>query len=288
MANVIRTLVLSTLLIMGIGKNVLADTTLNPGENLNPGEQLEAVEGRYLLAMQHDGNLVLYRNAEPVFATGTEGHSVKYLAMQTDGNLVLYDINDAALWASGTDGYPRAHLILQDDGNAVIYQDSKALWATNTVDQNFISSLPKTTHRKERVGSGFWIEADIKISSGGAITGNITFESKNALLGFTGGWLMMLSDKDQNVLYMSDLETKGVNAAIFGPTESVKKIIVDKSFSDDIDDEEKIAYVDILMDRFPQSAWDLIKKNIADAADVAKNAGEFLKVFDVIKIFKGA
>lgn len=49
--------------------------------------------------------------------------------MQEDGNLVIY-VNNTPIWASGTNGHPMGTLVMQNDGNAVIYG---AVWASNTV-----------------------------------------------------------------------------------------------------------------------------------------------------------
>jgi hypothetical protein len=69
---------------------------------------------------------------------GTNGYASATLAMQADGNLVVYD-NDTtltpanALWAAGTSSHPGAIAFLQPDGNFVVYDtDGTALWNSNT------------------------------------------------------------------------------------------------------------------------------------------------------------
>jgi len=53
-------------------------------------------------AMQGDGNLVGYTQASrPVWASNTNGNTPDVLALQSDGNLVLYG-GGRALWQSGT------------------------------------------------------------------------------------------------------------------------------------------------------------------------------------------
>ena len=89
--------------------------------------------GRAILRLQEDRNLVLYKDNKAVFrapnAVG-RGHSAK---MQSDGNFVLYDQHNAPVWASNTAGSPGAYLAIQDDGNMVVYRkDGHPLWATNT------------------------------------------------------------------------------------------------------------------------------------------------------------
>jgi hypothetical protein len=52
--------------------------------------------------MQGDGNFVVYAGGVGVWSSGTAGNPGAYLAMQTDGNLVVYSPADVSLWSSGT------------------------------------------------------------------------------------------------------------------------------------------------------------------------------------------
>ena len=99
-------------------------------EALEKGDSLECNE--YRLTFQRDGNLVLYRNGQPLWATGSEGQGATKFLMQQDGNVVLYQGNKP-LFATDTDGNSGAYLRLQSDGNLVVYSRSgQPLWATNT------------------------------------------------------------------------------------------------------------------------------------------------------------
>jgi microsomal dipeptidase-like Zn-dependent dipeptidase len=115
--------------------------TLRAGETLEIDQELRSANGRHVLLMQTDGNLVLY-DGDPsiesaVWATDTwalpdESRPVR-ADMQTDGNFVLYSAADIPAWATGTDGHPGARLVLQDDRNLVVYgPDDQPLWASNT------------------------------------------------------------------------------------------------------------------------------------------------------------
>ncbi|MBV9594782.1 MAG: hypothetical protein JO147_13425, partial [Actinobacteria bacterium] len=129
--------------------NVLAS-----GSTLTSGQSLESPNGNFSLAVQGDGNVVLYDALlRPIWATGTGGKGVGALSMQADGNAVLYHAG-AALWATGTAGNAGARLILQDDGNLVLYTaGGAALWASrstlaagSTGNPNFsIPSRPQPT-----------------------------------------------------------------------------------------------------------------------------------------------
>jgi cell wall-associated NlpC family hydrolase len=101
-------------------------SVLASGSKLLAGEYLLSPDHRYELAMQGDGNLVLYHEGSAVWATYTSG-SGNYLAMQPEGNLVVYN-GGTALWNSSTWGFPGADLHLQNDGNLVVYQNGHAVW----------------------------------------------------------------------------------------------------------------------------------------------------------------
>jgi len=106
---------------------------LGGGSSLASGGALASCDGRFSLAMQGDGNLVLYFGATVLWSTGTAGNGGATLSMQTDGNLVVYSSADAALWSSGTAGNAGASLALQTDGNLVVYSAADvAVWSSQT------------------------------------------------------------------------------------------------------------------------------------------------------------
>ena len=107
------------------------------GDTLNAGGRLVSAGRKAWLAMQTDGNLVLYRGSGTscIWASNTTGHSGAHLTLQgSDGNLVLYEGATArALWSSA----PRpgaARVQLQDDCNLVTKNAKGAvLWALGTM-----------------------------------------------------------------------------------------------------------------------------------------------------------
>lgn len=103
---------------------------INADGNLQSGGILQSPAGSYLLKMQGDGNLVLYRaDGQWVWHTNTAGQSVSRLAVQSDGNLVLYASTNAVRWNSGTSGHTGGFLRVQDDGNVVFYTPaSTPIW----------------------------------------------------------------------------------------------------------------------------------------------------------------
>lgn len=121
------------------------------GQALTPGQSLVSrPSGKYELAMQGDGNVVLY-NRDPaardhaLWDTTTDhgrGHTCwgARATMQADGNFVVYNVAGKACWATGTNGHAGAALYLQDDGNLVMYskgiapnaQGRGAIWSSKT------------------------------------------------------------------------------------------------------------------------------------------------------------
>ena len=106
--------------------------TIHPGQGLIAGETFSSCDGHHTLAMQADGNLVLYHNGKgAVWASNTYKSDGEVAIMQTDGNFVLYGHHSNPLWASGTNGHGGATLAVQGDGNLVVYAPgSKAVWAS--------------------------------------------------------------------------------------------------------------------------------------------------------------
>ena len=87
----------------------------NPGVVLSAGNSFTSSDGQSVLVMQGDGNLVVYTNGSPTWASGTAGQPGAIAAMQGDGNLVIY-LNGVAIWASHTWGNPGAKLTLRNGG----------------------------------------------------------------------------------------------------------------------------------------------------------------------------
>ncbi|MEO7113152.1 MAG: phage tail tip lysozyme [Polyangiaceae bacterium] len=77
---------------------------IKPGYGLARRESVSSCGGKYDLAMQSDGNFVLYGSqSDPLWSSRTNGDNGADLAVQTDGNLVVYG-GSRALWDSGTNG----------------------------------------------------------------------------------------------------------------------------------------------------------------------------------------
>ncbi|MDM0069168.1 hypothetical protein [Variovorax sp. J31P207] len=126
---------------------------LAPNTALLPGQAISSDNGRYVLVMQGDGNLVYYRTSDwtPRWNSQTQSPGA-FAPMQGDGNLVVYDANGVPLWASQTSGNPGAYLAAQDDGNLVIYGGGRALWNIGS-DAQPISRWALVNTNEFRLGS---------------------------------------------------------------------------------------------------------------------------------------
>ena len=93
------------------------------GQQLQPEQTLVSVGGHARLHYQGDGNLVVYLDGVPVWASHTDGYGACSLKMRADGNLVVSDDCASGIASTQTPGHPGAMVQLQDDGNFVIYED---------------------------------------------------------------------------------------------------------------------------------------------------------------------
>lgn len=110
-------------------------SVLKPGESLAAGQTISSPDKKYVLAMQTDGNLVIYNQQGSGYTatwwTGTNGRIGSFVKMQSDGNFVLFQ-NSNPIWHSGTYAtrMAGANITMQNDGNLVIYKNNVALWST--------------------------------------------------------------------------------------------------------------------------------------------------------------
>ena len=127
----------SALSTSSFGQGLDVNDRLAPGDRLLAGESLASADGRYELAYQTDGNLVLYDRPTGValWWSGTVDDDPGEAVMQDDGNFVVYDGQGSPVWWAGTSGYPGAHLVLQDDANAVVYApgDVPVWWSAGAI-----------------------------------------------------------------------------------------------------------------------------------------------------------
>lgn len=112
---------------------------LLPGQSLGVGQSIQSGDGRYVLVLQGDGNVVTYEDAAALWNSGTYNHPEAYaLIMRTDGIVDLVDGYGISLWSAPNDKsktVPGSWLVLQTDNNLVLYtQENRPVWSTLTGD----------------------------------------------------------------------------------------------------------------------------------------------------------
>jgi len=105
--------------------------TLVPGQTLTSNQYTLSHDGRYVLLMQTDGNLVLYTYSGPKWASNTNGNPGAYLGIQGDNIVIYKSDHHTPLWSTGQASMGK--LVIQTDGNLVAYRSGGGVaWASNT------------------------------------------------------------------------------------------------------------------------------------------------------------
>jgi hypothetical protein len=153
--------------------------TLDPGSSLLAGQELQSTNGSYKLAMQYDGNLVLYSGTTCHWDSSTndlEPYARPVRAeMQADGNFVLKDTANTPVWESGTSDHPDSKLVLEDDRNLIIQgSDGNILWdsLTQVIGPSSAVGRPVSASKSEYVGNGRWIDTQAMMYSNGYLAVN--------------------------------------------------------------------------------------------------------------------
>lgn len=114
---------------------------LEVGEKLYPNDSLNSPNGLFCLKFQEDGNFVLYRGGEALWATGVRGDA-NLVVIQSNGNLLFLRSDRyraPIVWESRTaksDWISDPVLIMQDNGNAIITcKTGEVIWNTYTMKQ---------------------------------------------------------------------------------------------------------------------------------------------------------
>ncbi|KAG5675409.1 hypothetical protein PVAND_005317 [Polypedilum vanderplanki] len=124
------------ILFMALVSLITATDTMLPGYCLIKGSSIRSSNECFLLSLQGDGNLVLYRDSDnqAIWSSGTFLTKSSMACIQEDGDFAILDKSGKVLWNAGIRNNKNSQIILQDDGNLVAYDNShKALWASNTV-----------------------------------------------------------------------------------------------------------------------------------------------------------
>ena len=105
---------------------------------LRSSQCLTSPNRNYRAIMQCDGNFVVYNRKDgkdtPIWDTKSAGNGGAFLALQQDGNLVLYNSSNKPLWSSGTNLRPFADYKLSLNNSGVLTltrkYDNKVRWTS--------------------------------------------------------------------------------------------------------------------------------------------------------------
>jgi hypothetical protein len=137
-------LALVVLLAAGIAGAALAATstttnTLLGGQTLTAGQMLVSGDDHYELAMQSDGNLVMYlvsdgAKGRAIWSTHTYGNPGAEAVLQGDGNLVLLSASGDTLYSTNTSTAGCTNLVAGEDGNVDLYNAAGPVWESGSIN----------------------------------------------------------------------------------------------------------------------------------------------------------
>ncbi|MFC5664495.1 hypothetical protein ACFP3U_16060 [Kitasatospora misakiensis] len=114
-----------------LSATALSTPTRIPGNtSIGRNQAWYSPDGRVMLAMQGDGNVVLYRDNKAIWVAKGAMPRGEVLIMQGDGNLVVYAADNTPLWNSQTGGQWGATLSIYNEGAIAIELNGKILWTS--------------------------------------------------------------------------------------------------------------------------------------------------------------
>jgi hypothetical protein len=110
---------------------------LRKGETFSFKDPMRSPNGAYSLALQPDGNVVLYQGNRALWSTNTVGAGGVRFGLSHDGLLRLLANDGRTVWQNGPQGGDGNYSFsLQDDGNMVVYLNNGGsatpVWSSNT------------------------------------------------------------------------------------------------------------------------------------------------------------
>jgi hypothetical protein len=97
---------------------------LRTDEVLHAQQQIWSSNKKYSLALQNDGNLVLYRDfKDPIWESDTDGTDASYLKFVSGGDLVLFDGNNKEIWRQNVQINDINKLRIADNGSLILLNE---------------------------------------------------------------------------------------------------------------------------------------------------------------------
>lgn len=112
---------------LAISTAALSQNVLHPNSYLQNGQYIISSQGGYMMIMQTDGSLVMYRRDGSIrYRMKKHG---RFALMHANGNFQQLTSGWQTMWETRTAGNPGSFLAIQDDGNLVVYSpEGRPLW----------------------------------------------------------------------------------------------------------------------------------------------------------------
>ena len=109
----------------------LVGATVTQPTTIQKCNGMKSANNQYMLVMQKDGNLVIYKigNSHALWATGTYG---SYAEFNNDNNLYVKDANNNIVWTSASSNRTASMLTLGDDGVLTISHNGAPTWTSKS------------------------------------------------------------------------------------------------------------------------------------------------------------
>lgn len=150
------------------------------------------------------------------------------------------------------------------------------LFSATIAKPSLPADFPLTDKVREKLASGFYTTVECKVSNTGVITGKASLSNQHALLGYGAMWVIILSDKDGNVLWCSKLDrhTIGVGGISGEKSSKTFKYEFPKTLIDEVEN------VDIGLSRYEKNPWKTIMEHLEKTKETVRKVQDILKLFN--------
>ena len=150
------------------------------------------------------------------------------------------------------------------------------LFSATIAKSGLPADFPLADKVREKLASGFYTTVECKVSNTGVITGKASLSNQHALLGYGAMWVVILSDKDGNVLWCSKLDrhTIGVGGISGEKSSKVFKYEFPKALVDEVGN------VDIGLSRYEKNPCKTIMAHLEKTKEAAQKVQDILKLFN--------
>ncbi|MFV0457915.1 MAG: D-alanyl-D-alanine carboxypeptidase family protein [Actinomycetales bacterium] len=98
---------------------------------LPSGAAVVSASGAARATMQQDGNLVVYKDGQAIWESGTGGNGGARMVVTPGLGVAIVSLGNRVLWAAGTSTDDNSRMAIGDDGNFVVYNPAgEPVWGT--------------------------------------------------------------------------------------------------------------------------------------------------------------